>query len=146
MQIFCPLPDPQTNARCLDQKRLGRQFWYESVILYRGKWPNHPASKMFRNHPGAFCAYNLHLVYAAIAHNWYKPLTWIKWIKFWTQERDKYSTHFYPAWWGDNSIHSRHRAILLHKNPTWYSQFNWTETPLPPDPLTNKYPYIWPED
>lgn len=34
-----------------------------------------------------------------------------------------------PIWLGDERLHSSHRANLLRKNPSWYSQFGWYEKP-----------------
>jgi hypothetical protein len=42
----------------------------------------------------------------------------------------------YPWWFGMDAFHSAHRAALLAKDPTYYSQFGWTEKP--------KIEYWWP--
>jgi hypothetical protein len=41
-----------------------------------------------------------------------------------------------PPWLGDERVHSSHRAALLFKDQTWYSQFNWPEKPIKD--------YFWP--
>ena len=54
MQTFLPYPDFAKSARVLDPSRLGNQFYREGLTLLRGKWPNHPASKMWADHaPGS---------------------------------------------------------------------------------------------
>jgi len=40
-----------------------------------------------------------------------------------------------PHWWGEEDIHSAHRANLLRKDPIYYGKFNWTEKP--------RMGYIW---
>jgi hypothetical protein len=34
-----------------------------------------------------------------------------------------------PSWWGDEELHSTHRANLLRKDPKYYGQFGWKDTP-----------------
>lgn len=40
----------------------------------------------------------------------------------------------FPPWWGDEELHSSHRANLLRKDPEYYEKFEWTDTP--------RYPFI----
>jgi hypothetical protein len=40
-----------------------------------------------------------------------------------------------PHWLGHEEFHSSHRANLLRKDSTFYSQFGWTEDP--------SNPYLW---
>lgn len=136
MQTFLPYPDFAESARCLDDKRLGNQFYREGLTLLRGKWLNHPASKMWRGHRYALALYLLacglelqrrgrdypnHLeeVQDAIAH-----------------ELLAGNVRMSPKWLGDPDFHAAHRSNLLRKDPEWYEQFGWAE---PAD-----LPYIWP--
>jgi hypothetical protein len=41
-----------------------------------------------------------------------------------------------PAWLGEPVFHAGHRARLLHKDESWYSQFGWREDP--------SLEYTWP--
>jgi hypothetical protein len=41
-----------------------------------------------------------------------------------------------PPWIGDERVHRSHRSNLLRKDPVFYSQFNWSESP--------DIPYYWP--
>lgn len=48
-----------------------------------------------------------------------------------------------PEWFGREDFHSAHRAILLAKDPKYYVQFGWKETPAVKN-LRGQYPYVWP--
>jgi len=41
-----------------------------------------------------------------------------------------------PPWLGNKQFHSSHRSNLLRKDPTFYSQFGWSDSP--------DAPYWWP--
>jgi len=41
-----------------------------------------------------------------------------------------------PPWLGDQSLHASHRSNLLRKEPDFYRQHGWGESP--------DLPYIWP--
>lgn len=136
MQTFLPYPDFNESARVLDPKRLGNQFYREGLTLLRGKWQNHPASRMWRDYPIALCDYLLALYRELDERGYHYP-----------HHRDeichimdvKSSQGFeiqMPPWVGDPAFHAAHRSNLLRKDPEWYGMFGWTE----PDNL----PYIWP--
>jgi hypothetical protein len=38
-----------------------------------------------------------------------------------------------PPWFGDERLHSSHRAALLFKNPGWYGKLEWVEKADNPD-------------
>jgi len=48
-----------------------------------------------------------------------------------------------PVGFGDERLHSSHRAALLYKNPEWYGRFGWSEHPAVPD-SKGRLPYYWP--
>jgi hypothetical protein len=48
-----------------------------------------------------------------------------------------------PPWFGNERLHSSHRAALLYKNPEWYGRFGWKEKPAVPD-AKGRLPYYWP--
>jgi len=139
MQTFIPLPDFRETARVLDWRRLGKQRVECLQLLNvnlnpssskRG-WVNHPAARMWRGHETWL------LLYACdICDEWIKR-----------GYRDTLLTRFLamakgrpddpvPPWFGDPAFHASHRSNLLRKDPSWYSQFSWSE---PAD-----LPYIWP--
>lgn len=43
----------------------------------------------------------------------------------------------YPEWYGDDRLHSSHRAALLAKDLPFYSKFGWNEQPA--------LSYFWPK-
>ena len=58
MQTFLPYSDFEKTARCLDNKRLGKQR-VETLQILNDSWPNHPATKMWRNYKGCLAEYGL---------------------------------------------------------------------------------------
>lgn len=132
MQTFVPLPSYVESMRCLDKKRLGNQVWLEGIILLKGQWPNHPASKMWRGHEYHLGLYLLAGCQVLEERGKAYPAV----IQRIQTEMVKFKDTGAPSWLGDEKFHSSHRSNLLRKLPTWYSQFGWTE------PLD--LPYVWP--
>ena len=133
MQTFLPMPSMGQSARCLDDKRLGKQRVEALQILKAlrgeynetGAWVNHPATKMWRGYEGAL--------------EFYKDLCIQEWIRRGFKNTMISSPHHtvkLPPWLGDEKFHASHRSNLLRKDAAHYSQFNWEE----PDDL----PYVWP--
>lgn len=146
MQVF--IPDSRSlahSARCLDKPRAGNQCWRESkTLLNPDKWPHHPAHSLFPpEYVGALALYNVNLIEHVYEEGWCQDSVFEKWYEFWVDLVASNDTEL-PTWWGDERVHSTHRGVLLFKNPEWFSQFGWTEDPLPPDPKTGKFPYVWP--
>lgn len=149
MQTFIPFPDYVETAKSLDIQRLRNQCCNESIVLSRGKWPNHPASKMWRGHEFQFAIYNV-----ALAAEWRerakaegKPTASAdKWFAYWVNKamEHRHENTEPPAWLGDERVHSTHRSCLLAKNPEWYSQFDWAEQPTHQSE-DGKWPYFWPK-
>lgn len=135
MQVFLPYPDFAETAKVLDDKRLGNQCYRECVTLYRGGWPNHPASKIWANHKRALAKYSLALVLEMEKRKKWKPEVIFRWTKFWEDAIMRESDTGMPSVVGNLMFHASHRAALLAKNPDWYSRFGWKETP--------KIDYIW---
>lgn len=135
MQTFLAYPSFSESMRVLDDSRLGNQVYREGMTLLRGKWPNHPASKMWRGYEGALANYlmcGVRELYLRGKDYHDRP---------WCQELFSYAVGSdmlpLPPWLGDPDFHASHRSNLLRKDPVWYGQFGWTE----PDDLE----YIWPE-
>lgn len=135
MQTFVPATSMYRCAGILDVKRLGKQRVEVLQLLnaIHGKskgWVNHPAAVMWRENVNGLIAYG-----AAMCQTWtalgYKDTCNDKILAFGTPMFDDL-----PTWWGDERVHSSHRANLLRKDPDWYGRFGWTE-----DPNT---PYFWP--
>lgn len=136
MQTFAPSEILTESAVVLDRARLGKQR-VETLQLLRANfdetlgWKNHPAAKMWRGYESGLIAYGV-----AICNEWlirgYKDTCLEKILKY--GEPDALDM---PPWWGDERVHSSHRANLLRKMPEHYSQFGWTENP--------EMPYFWPE-
>jgi hypothetical protein len=134
MQVFLPTADLRSVC-LLDPKRLGNQIYREAVTLVRGKWPNHPAAKLWRGHEKSLALYCLFGLQELSRRGRDYP-TWVEYFM------DIYANSpdtGLPAIVGNERFHSGHRAALLAKDYTWYSQFGWTETPEP----DTKKAYIW---
>jgi hypothetical protein len=148
MQTFVPYTDIRECAESLDYRRLGKQRVEVLQILRAsmkvpGKegsswkagqvgWSNHPATKMWKGHLSGLIAYGV-----AICDEWisrgYKDTCRDKILQCGIpDEMDM------PLWWGDEKVHSSHRANLLRKFPEHYAQFGWTEDP--------NMPYFWPSN
>ena len=132
MQTFLPLPNYLESMRCLDRVRLGNQIWLEGVILLKGGWKHHPASKMWRGHEYHLGLYLLDGCKILEERGKAYPEV----IKRIEAEMIKFPNTGSPSWLGDEKFHASHRSNLLRKNPEWFSQFGWTE---PAD-----LPYVWP--
>jgi hypothetical protein len=130
MQTFLPYADFAASAAALDRQRLGKQR-VEVLQLLKGSWPNHPASKMWREHRLALAQYGL-----AVCAEW--------------QQRgyaDTCATKIaalipstdtgLPSWLGDPAFHLSHRSNLVRKLPEHYG-------PMFPGVPAN-LPYVWPE-
>lgn len=139
MQTFVPFADFARSAAVLDNRRLGKQR-VETMQIMRAivpigasrshGWRNHPATVMWRENIHGLAAYGV-----AICDEWiergYKDTC-----------RGKIIAHIspdeldMPPWWGDERVHSSHRANLLRKDGEHYAQFGWVEDPA--------MPYFWP--
>lgn len=139
MQTFLPFADFEDSAKCLDEKRLGKQRVECKQILKAlqnplAGWGNHPATKMWRGHEYHLCAYAL-----AICQEWIDRGNSDSLWSYFHDEMRKYMTYplsDFPPWFGDEKLHASHRSNLLRKDRNYYDQFGWSE----PDNL----PYIWP--
>jgi len=117
MQTFLPYPDFHQSARCLDNKRLGKQR-VEAYQILELDFPNHPATKMWIGYESALCYYGF-----IICEEW-KNRGFVDNL----QEVFEFDDIILPPWIG-GKIHGTHRAALLFKDYHYYSQFNWEEKP-----------------
>lgn len=172
MQVFLPERDVQVAVQRLDKSRAGNQCWRESETLWNYHWRRHPAHRIYgaklstdpyrapllQLHEEAtdgnrawFAYYNMCLIEHVFANDWCSRETYDKWLGIWHERLT--STNAVPTepeWLARDdelteAVISSHRACLLAKDFDWYSQFGWSEAPTPQDPLTGKWPYVWPE-
>ena len=160
MQTFLPLPDFFASAAVLDRQRLGKQRVEAMQLLrlistptelLRG-WKNHPARRMWCGFPEGLGFYAIVMIRRWLSLGYRdtcreKILSALSGGGFSASEKnleDRYEealrerdSAFLPPWFGDEAFHSSHRSNLLRKDPQWYGQFGWTESP--------DLPYIWPD-
>ena len=134
MQTFLPIPSFVESARCLDDKRLGKQRVEALQILKAlrgeysktGAWENHPATKMWRGYETALGQYKNAMVSEWVARGFQNTMAW----------ETTLDTFDMPWWWGDEAFHQSHQSNLLRKDPAFYAQFGWKVPPT--------LPYVWP--
>lgn len=135
MQTFVPYPNMAMSAHVLDRQRLGKQrvetLQLLNAITGNSKgWVNHPAAVMWRGHVNGLIAYGVTMCDAWINRG-YKDTCREKILAFGFPDINDM-----PVWWGDERVHSSHRANLLRKDYRYYSTFEWDEDP--------EMPYYWP--
>jgi hypothetical protein len=138
MQTFIPYSNFSKSAKCLDNKRLGKQRveCYQILKALSNPsygWQNHPAVKMWRGYENALVIYGL-----AICNEWkkrgFKDTCYDKIIEF----ADTTKKIINPSFIGRQDFHRSHKSKLLSKNPEHYSQFNWK--------VPNNLEYVWPNN
>ena len=131
MQTFLPYADFAASAKALDYRRLGKQRvearQISNTLLHGGAWSKHPAVEMWRGYEALLLIYGNEMILEWIARGYVNNMPLV--------DVDPRSLRR-PSWYGDDRLHSSHRANLLRKNPAFYSRYGWTE-----DPTT---PYWWP--
>lgn len=152
MQTFLPYSSYARSARCLDNKRLGKQrVECKQILLALGvevgshtpknsRWKNHPAVRMWRGYELALCGYS-----QAVCVEWinrgFKDSLGIQFVQTALALREgrligEETATDSPPWLGAEDFHASHRSNLLRKDPAHYGKFGWIE----PDDL----PYVWP--
>jgi Pyrimidine dimer DNA glycosylase len=100
-----------------------------------GGWVNHPCTNMWRNNKIALAFYGL-----VICNEWvkrgYKDTMTERFMDILSPYSIDEIMADMPDWLGREDIHASHRSNLLHKEPMWYNQFNWSES--------DDLPYVWP--
>jgi len=158
IQTFLPYPNIWASARCLDNKRLGKQRVECKQILlalgvdvgeHRGnptsRWRNHPAVQMWRGHEKSLAEY-AEIMCVAWRLRGFKDTLRDQFRRtiddlsrheqsLWAMypEWPAYTT---PNWLGYDRLHASHRSNLLRKDATHYGQFGWQESA--------DLPYWWP--
>lgn len=158
MQTFLPYSNYVKSARCLDNKRLGKQrVECKQILLALGaavgdhvprnsSWRNHPAVKMWYGYEIELCDYS-----AAMCVEWiYRGFKDTLHAQFVATRQvilnadiarahrrgQTYITPKRPWWLGREELHASHRSNLLRKDAKHYGRFGWLE---PPD-----LEYYWP--
>ncbi|UCE13651.1 MAG: hypothetical protein JSV04_00400 [Candidatus Heimdallarchaeota archaeon] len=132
MQTFLPFSNFKKSLQVLDWRRLGKQRVEALTIIkaiegkprkdgepYKG-WLNHPCIIMWRDYVPALKLYH--------------DLSINEWVRrgfnnnmpLYNLEETQIS---YPHWLGFPPYHASHRANLLRKEFSYYSQFGWEEQP-----------------
>lgn len=128
---FVPCITFEQCAKSLDYRRLGKQrveayqIWRTLKGLSKG-WRNHPAVKAWEGHTCALAKYTNAM------------------IREWVSRGYKNNMHLLPHcanpkmpwWWGWESIHASHQAVLNRKLPSHYSFENVGEH--------KNWGYVWP--
>lgn len=140
MQTFLPYPDFLQSAKCLDNKRLGKQRVkakqiYLALTQPGYGWKNHPAVKMWQNHHWTLACYGL-LICVEWKSRGFNDTLWDWFYAECSWCRNTFQNPSDPSWLGNSSFHASHRSNLLRKDPVWYGRFGWTEGP--------DLPYVWP--
>jgi hypothetical protein len=132
VQTFMPYADLVQSARCLDDRRLGKQRSEAMQILNAlrnpaNRWRRHPAVRMWAGYEGALTVY----MNACIDE-------WMRRGYVNNMERGAVVNGVVPPpWLGDERLHSSHRASLLRKDAKFYGRYGWD--------VDLCLPYFWPE-
>lgn len=140
MQTFLPSPCYVESMACLDNVRLGNQVYREGKTLLGGKWPNHPASKMWVGYEQSLALYCFRGAQEMVhrkgtKHSWSDEVC-LRWLHYFQDRIAELPDTGTPPWIGDPEIHASHRSNLLNKDPEYYSRFGWNEP--------HDLPYKWP--
>ncbi|MDE2439292.1 MAG: MSMEG_6728 family protein [Patescibacteria group bacterium] len=130
MQTFLPYPDFTQCAKCLDQKRLGKQR-VECLQLLQNQYRGHPLYKMWRGYEYHLATYGIEICCEWLDRGFQDTC-----LEKISQIRNTFVDNGPPFWLGDERLHRSHRSNLLRKNWEHYIQFGWKENPT--------IPYFWP--
>ena len=116
MQEFVPYPSPIDVARCLDPKRLRKQFIECDQILKAIKgesqaWKNHPVVKMYLRHSSWLESYRDCLYYFQDGDI------------DWAQDRSDYAEQLFRPPFLTTDFCDQHKRRLYTKAPEIYPQF-----------------------
>lgn len=143
MQTFLPWPEFDWSARCLDDKRLGKQrvenLQIMQALLHGGSgWDNHPAVLMWEGYERALLAYQQAICCEWSSARGFQDTCWDKTrLMFLDIVLDPMATPLIlPAWIGNTEFHISHQSNLLRKNEEHYRRY------FPGIPSDK--PYIWP--
>lgn len=136
MQTFLPYKSFTISAKCLDQKRLGKQRVEAKQIINvleklklgeKPKWSNHPAVRMWNGYIKALKLYHNACIDEWIYRGFNNTMKMYKVRPFDVK---------YPEWLDDKRLHISHRSRLVAKDSEFYSQYGWK--------VDVEMPYWWP--
>lgn len=136
MQTFLPYSNYHDSALILHPKHLGNQFYREGIILLRGGWKNHPASKMWQPYRYSLCDYLISCYQVLKGRNLHYDKHYYEILEI----QNTLENTGLPFWLGNKELHASHKSNLLRKDKekgwNWYCKLGWKE----PDNLS----YVWP--
>lgn len=147
MQTFLPKANFRLSARCLDNKRLGKQrVECKQILLALGvkigahdpaksRWRNHPAVRMWAGNELALLVYSIVVCQEWIGRGFNDNLL-PEFLDAYEKLRRTKQANSYPKWFQQKRFHEAHRSNLLRKDFRHYSKFGWLE------PID--LPYYWP--
>lgn len=147
MQVFVPQNTFEESVACLDDRRLYKQVLEALQLLGvildlpkvdgspRTGWRNHPATLQWKPWPGALRKY-AEVGIRECARRGMKTAPLEKMLA----RVPSLPSEEMPSWWGEERVHSSHRARLLQKDFEHYSQFGWQEAN---DPNLKDQSYWW---
>lgn len=100
---------------------------------------SHPASRMWKGYEHALARYSIVGLIELLRRDRYYPHHFDTFRRFLEVFPDTGN----PPWLGREDFHASHRAALLYKDPVWYGQFGWKESPAVPD-SQGRLGYVWP--
>lgn len=125
---------------CLDSQRLGKQRvecrQIQRALQQPGiAWARHPATRMWDGHILALMLYGDCMIREWVRRGFQNnmPLMLARGPADMVRIPEGLTM---PRWIGDEEFHSRHRSMLLMKDPDHYGKNGWTEKP--------GLGYIWP--
>lgn len=143
MQTFLPYPNFYKSARCLDNKRLGKQrveAWQIYLALTKPKygWKNHPAVKQWQGYEERLLLYG-----AIMCEEWrsrgFRDSMLERFnaaLKLLKAKKHKLNV---PPWLGNKLYHRSHQLMLLRKDRVHYGKyFEATITEIA------EASYVWP--
>lgn len=145
MQTYMPYDDFTFSARCLDQRRLGKQRVETMQImqaLYLGTGGparvNHPATQMWRGYERALLAYQQAVCFEWTSERGFGDTCWDKTrLIFLDHNPNPMSIPLIlPPWMGNVDFHIMYQSKLMRKNKPHYQKW----FPDMPDDI----PFIWP--
>lgn len=127
-----PYPDIVKSVSCLDPKRLGNQVYREALILIRGGWPNHPCSKIWKNHKHWLAKYCL----AGLDELWRRGRYYPKWYEVFNNYLKEFPDTGLPPIVYDERFCLGMKSNLIRKNAEYYR-------PIFGPNIPDNLPYIW---
>ena len=130
MQVFMPYPCFADSVGALDSRRLLNQVVNESYVIIRGKWPNHPASKIWADYKWALAHYCLCGLRELSARGAINNTSLKLWRMYYGRATGQYRHNkTLPPIMGYEPYHASHRSQLLAKAPRFYVGYGWKEEP-----------------